>query len=221
MATRFQLGSISTQAAPAGVVQAFAGSVAPTGWLLCDGTNYSRTTYAALFAIIGTTYDTQFNEVTGGNFTAPAGTDFRVPDYRASFLRGVGTASGKDGTTLGGRQGEKTKTPGTSFTTASQPLASGVAAAQVFTGNAHAHTGTTDATATQATPAGVLAGTGGSYGQTQSGNHTHTFTTTFVASTGTNAASSVTGTCPASTVNGGGDNETRPMNKGVNYSIKV
>lgn len=42
--------------APTGVVNAYAGSVAPTGWLLCDGTAVSRSTYSALFALVGTTY---------------------------------------------------------------------------------------------------------------------------------------------------------------------
>lgn len=41
---------------PKGSVIQFAGSTAPSGWLLCDGTAVSRTTYADLFAIIGTTY---------------------------------------------------------------------------------------------------------------------------------------------------------------------
>lgn len=41
---------------PAGVISMFGGSSAPTGWLLCDGTAVSRTTYAALFSAIGTTY---------------------------------------------------------------------------------------------------------------------------------------------------------------------
>lgn len=41
---------------PAGVVTAYGGSAAPTGWLLCDGQAVSRTTYAKLFAAISTTY---------------------------------------------------------------------------------------------------------------------------------------------------------------------
>ena len=40
---------------PPGTVVAFAGPVVPTGWLLCDGSAQSRTTYASLFAAIGTT----------------------------------------------------------------------------------------------------------------------------------------------------------------------
>lgn len=41
---------------PTGSVSAFAGSSAPTNWLLCDGSNVSRTTYSDLFAVIGTTF---------------------------------------------------------------------------------------------------------------------------------------------------------------------
>lgn len=41
---------------PTGAITAFAGTVAPQGWLLCDGSAVSRTTYADLFAVIGTAY---------------------------------------------------------------------------------------------------------------------------------------------------------------------
>ena len=40
----------------AGMIYMFAGSVAPQGYLVCDGSEVSRTTYAALFAAIGTTF---------------------------------------------------------------------------------------------------------------------------------------------------------------------
>ena len=39
-----------------GTVKAFGGSVAPFGWLICDGSAISRTLYAALFDVIGETY---------------------------------------------------------------------------------------------------------------------------------------------------------------------
>jgi microcystin-dependent protein len=39
-----------------GFIAQFAGSTAPAGWLICDGSAVSRTTYAKLFAVIGTTY---------------------------------------------------------------------------------------------------------------------------------------------------------------------
>ena len=43
-------------AAPSGMVVPFAGASAPSGYLLCDASAVSRTTYAELFAVIGTTY---------------------------------------------------------------------------------------------------------------------------------------------------------------------
>lgn len=44
----------------------WAGSTAPTGWLLCDGTAYSTTTYSALYAVVGTTYGSR-----SGTFLVP------------------------------------------------------------------------------------------------------------------------------------------------------
>lgn len=41
---------------PVGTILPFGGSAAPTGFLLCNGAKISRTTYASLFAKIGTTY---------------------------------------------------------------------------------------------------------------------------------------------------------------------
>jgi microcystin-dependent protein len=41
---------------PVGSVSAYAGATAPSGWLLCDGAAVSRTTFAALFGVVGTTY---------------------------------------------------------------------------------------------------------------------------------------------------------------------
>lgn len=61
-----------------GQVVAAARSSTPTGWLLCDGTAVSRTTYSGLFAVIGTTFGT-------GNGT----TTFNLPDLRGEFIRGL------------------------------------------------------------------------------------------------------------------------------------
>jgi microcystin-dependent protein len=50
---------------PVGVITQFGGSTAPTGWVLCDGTAYSRTvTYNNLFTAIGTTYGVGDNSTT-------------------------------------------------------------------------------------------------------------------------------------------------------------
>lgn len=68
---------------PPGTINQYAGSTSPNSaqWLMCDGTAYSRTTYAALFAACGTAYG-------AGNGT----TTFNVPDMRGRT--GVGFDSG-------------------------------------------------------------------------------------------------------------------------------
>jgi len=68
---------------PIGVIQAYAGSGAPDGWLVCDGATVSRTTYADLYAVIGDRWG-----VDNGSTT------FHLPDLRAKFLRGRTTSSG-------------------------------------------------------------------------------------------------------------------------------
>jgi microcystin-dependent protein len=206
MAKRFQQGSLVTEASPVGTVKAYAGGTAPSGWLLCDGTNYSRTTYAALFALIGTTYDTQINETSGSPFIAPASTDFRVPDYRGLFLRGVGSPSGLDAVTLGGRQTGKTKTPIAAFTTAASGTAA-VTNSGTLTGHNHALS-TLFLSYGASNPSGASNYASGTQQFQRASNtdnsnidHSHSVSTT-------------------GSVNGGGDNETRPLNKGVNYIIK-
>lgn len=62
---------------PTGTVVAFAGLVAPTGWLLCDGAEVSRTTYARLFALIGTTYG-----------SGSGGTTFKIPNLKGRVIAG-------------------------------------------------------------------------------------------------------------------------------------
>lgn len=75
------LGSTVTGGIPSGMIAPMGMSSAPTGWLACDGTAVSRTTYAALFSAIGTTWG-------AGNGSST----FNVPDLRGAWLRGTGTA---------------------------------------------------------------------------------------------------------------------------------
>jgi len=66
-------------ATPTGSITAFAAATgAPTSWLACDGTAISRTTYSALFVVIGTTWGV-------GNGT----TTFNLPDLKGRVLAGV------------------------------------------------------------------------------------------------------------------------------------
>lgn len=78
-------GGAIPSSVPTGVVTPFAGSTAPAGYLLCDGSAVSRTTYADLFAVIGTTYG-------AGN----GSTTFAVPDLRSRFIAGRGTGTWSD-----------------------------------------------------------------------------------------------------------------------------
>lgn len=78
--TASQLADGSASLVPTGIIFNFAGSAAPTGWLLCNGNAVSRTTYASLFAVIGTTYG-----------SGDGSTTFNLPDTRGIFISGVGT----------------------------------------------------------------------------------------------------------------------------------
>lgn len=70
---------------PPGVVSMHAANTAPTGWLECDGAAVSRTTYAALFTAIGTTWG-----------SGDGSTTFNVPDLRGEFVRGWDHGKGTD-----------------------------------------------------------------------------------------------------------------------------
>jgi hypothetical protein len=109
---------------PAGAVQAFAMNSAPAGWLAADGTNVSRSTYAALFSAIGTTYG-----------AGDGSTTFNLPDLRGYFVRGSGTNS--DGTaagTFGAKQADdlKSHTHSGSFLLSSGPLNLGGTGASIL-----------------------------------------------------------------------------------------
>ena len=96
LATTAFVGAESQIAAPTGSVYTFAGATVPTGWLKCNGALLSRTTYAALFAVIGTAYG-----------AGDGSTTFALPDLRGEFVRGFDDARGVDsGRALGSKQGD-------------------------------------------------------------------------------------------------------------------
>jgi phage-related tail fiber protein len=70
---------------PPGTVSHFARSTAPSGWLKANGAAVSRTTYAALFAAIGTTFG-----------AGDGSSTFNLPDLRGEFLRGWDDGRGVD-----------------------------------------------------------------------------------------------------------------------------
>lgn len=87
--------NVSTSAGlnPVGAVIMYAGASAPPGFLVCDGSAVSRTTYAALFTAISTTYG-------AGN----GSTTFNLPNTQGVFIRGAGSQT-ISGNTYSGTQG--------------------------------------------------------------------------------------------------------------------
>ena len=73
------------QGVPTGSVFCIAVATVPTGYLECNGTAVNRSTFAALFAIIGTQYG-------AGN----GSTTFNLPDLRGEFIRGFDNGRGVD-----------------------------------------------------------------------------------------------------------------------------
>jgi len=63
-----------------GMIAPFGMSSVPTGWLACDGSAVSRTTYADLFTAIGTTWG-----------AGDGSSTFALPDLEGAFLRGTGS----------------------------------------------------------------------------------------------------------------------------------
>lgn len=87
---------ISGLSGPVGTISPFARPTAPTGWLLCDGSAVSRTTYADLFSVIGTTY---------GN--GDGLTTFNLPDLRGRTPIGSGQGTLLTNRVLGVSLGEE------------------------------------------------------------------------------------------------------------------
>ena len=87
----FSVGDANNKAVPVmpvGCVIPFAGAAAPTGWLLCQGQAVSRTTYAQLFSVIGTTYGSGDGKTT-----------FNLPDMRGRVA--VGSDANSPGVKVG------------------------------------------------------------------------------------------------------------------------
>lgn len=75
---KYNLGTLAV--VPSGAVIPFAGSIAPQGYLLCDGSEVSRADYPYLFAAIGTIYG-----------EGDGSTSFNLPNLQDKFVQGSGT----------------------------------------------------------------------------------------------------------------------------------
>jgi len=91
---------------PSGTVANFAGQSAPTGWLLCDGSNVNRATYPSLFDVIGETFG-----------AGDGSTTFGLPDLRGEFVRGWDNGRGVDsGRSFGSFQADEFRAHNHSYT---------------------------------------------------------------------------------------------------------
>ncbi len=106
---------------PVGSVSIYSGSTSPSGWLLCDGSAISRSTYSRLFAIVGTTYGT-------GNGT----TTFNLPNLQERLPLGKGGS-----TNLGNTGGSNT------VTLSVDQLPSHTHTGTTATNGSHTHSGST------------------------------------------------------------------------------
>lgn len=154
---------------PIGSIMAWPSASIPDGWLLCDGSQISRTTYQALFNIIGTTFG-----------TGDGSTTFNLPDARQRFI--IGLAASGTGSVLGGTGGniDHTHSGGAHTHTISSD------GGHTHTGGAHTHTISTDGAHGHTVDAH-------SHNITSDGAHTHS------GSTGSDGSHNHTGTVDAQT----------------------
>jgi microcystin-dependent protein len=185
----------SAHTIPTGSMMPFAATSAPDGWLLADGSSVSRSTYADLFAAIGTAYGTV------------DGNTFNLPDTRGKFLRGVAggevsdpdrasriacNTGGATGDNVGSCQSSELKSHGH---------------ADTFSANQSSHLHGIGRTSARANPGA----SGGSGLYMLEDSPTGTFN-----SNSTDPSITVSGS-----VTDAGGNESRPINIYVNYIIKT
>ena len=179
---------------PSGAVFCVAVASVPTGYLECNGAAVSRTTYAALFAFIGTSYGT-------GNGSST----FNLPDLRGEFIRGFDNGRGVDsGRSVASPQGSQNDSHNhsVSLTTSTASLTGTInKISETYASGGGSATGVfTKGSSAQAsnTPSRVDSSPAGSVSMDASHNH------------------SVSG----NTANQGG-NESRPRNIAMMYIIKT
>ena len=119
------------QGCPTGMIAFFHATTPPDGWLPCNGQNVSRTTYANLFAVIGTTYG-----------SGDGSTTFTLPNLHHRFLEGTTTTSEVGSSVQAGLP----NISGTAFTDITNAVLNGEATGAfswLSTGNSSAGTGST------------------------------------------------------------------------------
>ena len=92
--------NLESDGVPVGTIVMYPVSSIPAGWFECNGQEVSKTSYAALFNVIGTRYGTATNTL-----------NFKLPDLRGEFIRGWDNGRGVDsGRLMGSSQTDLYKT---------------------------------------------------------------------------------------------------------------
>lgn len=145
--------SVTVQAIPSGVITDFAGAIAPSGWLLCDGSAVSRAAYSGLYAALGAAYG-----------AGDGATTFNLPDLRGRVSVGVGPHASVD--SLGENEGVAAANRRPHHRTSLNDPGHHHSYQQAATINSFAggsnqvYYGTTNAQNTSDSPTGIVVGTG-------------------------------------------------------------
>ena len=180
---------------PSGSVFCMAVATVPSGYLECNGAAVSRTTYAALFAVIGT----QYGSTNSSNF--------RVPDLRGEFVRGFDNGRGADsGRSIASSQGASNASHNHSFSD------SGTTSTKTLTGTVQRISETFN---NSGSATGVFSKSTGSSANFTPGSPDVNDTGSFSINATHNHTFSVSGTT------GSQGSEARPRNVAMMYIIKV
>jgi microcystin-dependent protein len=171
--TAFVIAEISnraTAAIPVGMISPYGNATPPSGWLVCDGSAVSRSTYSDLFNVISTTYG-----------SGDGSTTFNLPDLRGRIPVSIGThvdvdaLNDNDGVAVESRRPKHDHTVALSTTSLSghsHSLSPGTS-----TDGSHSHTGTTSGSTNVASGADFTAASSSSVSTSSAGGHSHTAST--------------------------------------------
>lgn len=160
---KIAFSTLKTNVIPPGVINAYVSSSIPSGWLLCDGSEVNRTTYAALFAIISTTYG-----------AGDGSTTFNVPNLKGKVPVGR-DASQTEFDTLAETGGAKTHT----LSASEIPSHTHSFSATTSSNGSHTHTLSNSVFKSSGETSGLEVGavddaTWGTRTTSSNGSHTHT-----------------------------------------------
>lgn len=219
-----QFQSINPGSQPSGSILCYGGTVAPSGYFICDGSAIDRTLYSTLFGIIGIIYGA------GDGITT-----FNIPDLRGIFIRGLDSGSGIDpARTIGSQQAHAFQQHNHSGTT--QPESNHTHTISGNTNNQsndHKHQLSSNITIISPSTPTALNYIAKEYNNGTNYSNYYLFSGTSTSATlgktsNTNTnhihnynGSSSAGTAHDHTISSYGQNETRPVNLALNWIIKT